>query len=96
MCSYWAKPDDCLDLARYLNDHITQVVSENPKRFVGTHSGHHLALSTCMSERTVSNSSSPVCFVALCFIQTLGNIGIHVSSLSNRSILSVYVSAESL
>jgi aminocarboxymuconate-semialdehyde decarboxylase len=35
MFSYWAKPDDCLDLARYLNDHIAQVVSENPKRFVG-------------------------------------------------------------
>jgi len=35
MFSYWAKPNDTLDLARYLNDHIAQVVSENPKRFVG-------------------------------------------------------------
>jgi len=35
MFSYWAKPDDTLDLAMYLNDHIAQVVSENPKRFVG-------------------------------------------------------------
>lgn len=35
MFSYWAKPDDCLDLSRYLNDHIAQVVAENPKRFVG-------------------------------------------------------------
>lgn len=35
MFSYWAKPEDTLDLARYLNDHIAQVVSENPKRFVG-------------------------------------------------------------
>jgi len=35
MFSYWAKPNDCLDLARYLNDHIATVVSENPKRFVG-------------------------------------------------------------
>lgn len=33
--SYWAKPNDCLDLARYLNDHIATVVSDNPKRFVG-------------------------------------------------------------
>eukprot|EP00128_Syssomonas_multiformis_P010457 Colp12_sorted_trinity150504_noHs@11033 len=35
MFSYWAKPEDTLDLARYLNDHIAQIVSENPKRFVG-------------------------------------------------------------
>eukprot|EP01101_Sappina_pedata_P004323 TRINITY_DN180_c1_g1_i2.p1 TRINITY_DN180_c1_g1~~TRINITY_DN180_c1_g1_i2.p1 ORF type:complete len:341 (+),score=148.02 TRINITY_DN180_c1_g1_i2:731-1753(+) len=35
MFSYWAKPDDCLDLSMYLNNHIAQVVSENPKKFIG-------------------------------------------------------------
>lgn len=35
ICSYWAKPQDTLDLAKYLNDHLAQVVSENPTRFVG-------------------------------------------------------------
>jgi len=35
MFAYWAKPEDTLDLARYLNDHIAQTVAENPKRFVG-------------------------------------------------------------
>ena len=35
MFSYWAKPEHCLDLSRYLNDHVAQVVAENPKRFVG-------------------------------------------------------------
>jgi len=35
MFSYWAKPEHTLDLAGYLNDHIAQVVSEHPKRFVG-------------------------------------------------------------
>jgi len=35
MFSYWAKPQDTLDLSQYLNDHVAQVVSENPKRFVG-------------------------------------------------------------
>ena len=35
MFSYWAKPDDALDLSRYLNDHIAGVVSDFPKRFVG-------------------------------------------------------------
>ncbi|KAI9189967.1 hypothetical protein H9P43_001400 [Blastocladiella emersonii ATCC 22665] len=35
MFAYWAKPEDTLDLARYLNDHIAQCVAEDPKRFVG-------------------------------------------------------------
>lgn len=35
MFSYWAKPEHCLDLSRYLNDHLAQVVAENPKRFIG-------------------------------------------------------------
>lgn len=35
MFSYWAKPQDALDLSRYLNDHIAGVVAEHPKRFVG-------------------------------------------------------------
>ncbi|KAJ3375739.1 hypothetical protein GGF31_002943 [Allomyces arbusculus] len=35
MFSYWAKPEDTLDLSRYLNDHIAQCVAEDPKRFVG-------------------------------------------------------------
>jgi len=35
MFSYWAKPDDALDLSRLLNDHIAGVVNEHPTRFVG-------------------------------------------------------------
>jgi len=35
MFSYWAKPDDALDLARILNDHIAGVVRAHPSRFVG-------------------------------------------------------------
>jgi aminocarboxymuconate-semialdehyde decarboxylase len=35
MFSYWAKPNDTLDLSRFLNDHIAEVVRENPNRFVG-------------------------------------------------------------
>jgi aminocarboxymuconate-semialdehyde decarboxylase len=33
--SYWAKPDDCLDVSRFLNDHIASVVERYPSRFVG-------------------------------------------------------------
>ncbi len=35
MFSYWAKPEDGLDLARRLNDQIAATVAAHPKRFVG-------------------------------------------------------------
>jgi aminocarboxymuconate-semialdehyde decarboxylase len=35
MFSYWAKPEDALDLSRMLNDHIADVVREYPQRFAG-------------------------------------------------------------
>ena len=35
MFSYWAKPADALDLSKLLNDHIADLVSRYPKRFIG-------------------------------------------------------------
>jgi aminocarboxymuconate-semialdehyde decarboxylase len=35
MFSYWAKPNDALDLSRLLNDHIAEVVRAQPTRFAG-------------------------------------------------------------
>lgn len=35
MFSYWAKPEDTLDLSRLLNDHIASVVAAHPRRFIG-------------------------------------------------------------
>jgi aminocarboxymuconate-semialdehyde decarboxylase len=35
MFSYWAKPEDTLDLSRRLNDHIASVVERYPTRFAG-------------------------------------------------------------
>lgn len=35
MFSYWAKPKDTLDLSRFLNDHIAEVVEAFPDRFIG-------------------------------------------------------------
>jgi aminocarboxymuconate-semialdehyde decarboxylase len=35
MFSYWAKPEDCLELSRFLNDDIAKTVSEHPGRFAG-------------------------------------------------------------
>ena len=33
--NYWAEPQDTLEISRYLNDHIANIVSEHPTRFVG-------------------------------------------------------------
>jgi aminocarboxymuconate-semialdehyde decarboxylase len=35
MFSYWARPQDTLDLSRFLNDHIAGLVARHPTRFVG-------------------------------------------------------------
>ncbi len=35
MFSYWAKPEDCLNLSMFLNDHIADIVHRYPKRFIG-------------------------------------------------------------
>lgn len=35
MFSYWADAHDCLDLSMYLNDHVAQVVEDNPKHYIG-------------------------------------------------------------
>lgn len=35
MFSYWAKPQDTLDLSMFLNDHIAEIVVRWPTRFVG-------------------------------------------------------------
>ncbi|MCL4133233.1 UNVERIFIED_CONTAM: hypothetical protein GTU68_060828 [Idotea baltica] len=33
--NYWAKPKDALQTSQFFNDHIAEVVSRHPKRFVG-------------------------------------------------------------
>jgi len=35
MFSYWARPADGAEVARFLNDHIARLVDEFPKRFIG-------------------------------------------------------------
>lgn len=35
MFSYWAKPLDCLDLSRYLNDHLIGLAKDYPKNYIG-------------------------------------------------------------
>ena len=35
MFSYWARPLDCQDLSRYLNDHIAALIQEHPMHYLG-------------------------------------------------------------
>ncbi len=35
MFSYWARPTDGLEIARFLNDHVAGVVGAHPRRFLG-------------------------------------------------------------
>jgi aminocarboxymuconate-semialdehyde decarboxylase len=35
MFSYWAKPIDCLELSKFLNDHIAQLVNDFPNHYLG-------------------------------------------------------------
>jgi aminocarboxymuconate-semialdehyde decarboxylase len=35
MFNYWAKPEHCLDVSRFLNDHIAEVVERYPAKFIG-------------------------------------------------------------
>jgi aminocarboxymuconate-semialdehyde decarboxylase len=34
MFSYWAKPFDCLELSRFLNDHLASLVQKHPKHYI--------------------------------------------------------------
>ena len=33
--NYWAKPDDALFTSKFINDHISMIVNEHPKHFLG-------------------------------------------------------------
>jgi aminocarboxymuconate-semialdehyde decarboxylase len=33
--SYWAKPNDGLEISRFLNDHLSALVEEHPKHYIG-------------------------------------------------------------
>lgn len=35
MFSYWAKPKDCAELSRFLNDHLAELVHRYPKNYIG-------------------------------------------------------------
>lgn len=62
MFSYWTKPQDGADVAKYLNDHIAEVATEFPLRFVGigTVPLQHTKLAIAELERCKQNGLAGV------------------------------------
>jgi len=89
MFSYWAKPRDTLDVARFLNDDIAEVVRENPKRFtaLGTVPMQDAELAARELERCVEELGFPGV-----------QIGTHVNEkdLDDPDLLPVFEHAEKL
>lgn len=89
MFSYWAKAEDCLQISRFLNDHIAGVVSHHSDRFVGlgTVPMQNAALAVEELERCVKE-------LGLAGIQ----IGTHVNekNLNESELYPVFEAAESL
>lgn len=74
MFSYWAKPADCLDLSRFLNDHLAGIVDDYPE--------HYLALGTLPMQDT------DLAIQELQRLQELGFPGIQIGSNVNQLNLS--------
>ena len=89
MFSYWAKPENGLDLSKLLNDHIASIVADQPRRFIG--------LGTLpMQEPSLAVSELERC------VKELGLVGVQIGTningmnLSDDSLFEVFESAESL
>lgn len=89
MFSYWAKAKDGHYVSQFLNDHIGQIVNENPKRFVG--------LATVpLQDTTLAVSEAERCVNKLGFRGF--QIGSHVNdkNLSDESLFPFYEACEAM
>ncbi|MBI3555044.1 MAG: amidohydrolase [Deltaproteobacteria bacterium] len=88
MFSYWTRPDDGLDIARFLNDHIAGVVAKHPTRFAGLATLPMQApkLAVLELERAMKNGMAGV------------QIGSHVGewNLSDENLFPVFEAAQAL
>ena len=88
MFSYWAKGEDALDLARFLNDHIHSVVQQQPERFLGL----------C----TIPMQSPELAVQELTRCMALGFVGVQIGShvndlpLSDPSLFPIFEACERL
>ena len=72
--SYWAKPKDCLELSKFLNDHIAALIQEYPKNYIGL--------------ATIPMQDSEVAIKELERAKSIGLIGIQIGSNINDENLS--------
>lgn len=74
MFSYWAKPSDGLEVSRFLNDHIIDLVNQYPKNYIGL--------------GTIPMQDTDLAIQELERIQKLGMVGIQIGSNINNENLS--------
>lgn len=74
MFSYWAKPQDGLEVSRFLNDHIIELVNQYPKNYIGL--------------GTIPMQDTDLAIKELERIQKLGMVGIQIGSNINNENLS--------
>ncbi len=72
--SYWAKPQDGLDVSRFLNDHIADIVNKYPKNYLGL--------------ATIPMQDPELCVQELERCKKMGFVGIQIGSNINDENLS--------
>jgi aminocarboxymuconate-semialdehyde decarboxylase len=88
MFNYWAKPQDCLEVSKFLNDHIAEVVQRYPKKFIGL--------------GTVPMQSAELAIAELERCKKLGLVGIEIGTnindvnLNEPQFFAIYQAAEQL
>lgn len=74
MFSYWAKTADCVELSRFLNDHIADLVAKYPKNYIGL--------------ATIPMQDTEAAIVELERAKASGHVGIQIGSNINDENLS--------
>lgn len=74
MFSYWAKTADALELSRFLNDHIAELVQRYPKNYIGL--------------ATIPMQDAEAAILELERVKAIGHVGIQIGSNINDENLS--------
>ncbi|MFM7300502.1 MAG: amidohydrolase family protein, partial [Crocinitomicaceae bacterium] len=88
MFSYWAEPKDCLELSRFLNDHIAELVYKFPKNYIGL--------------GTIPMQNEQLAIQELERIKSIGLVGIQIGSnindenLNEEKFFSIFQACERL
>jgi aminocarboxymuconate-semialdehyde decarboxylase len=72
--SYWAKTEDCVELSRFLNDHIADLVAKYPKNYIGL--------------ATIPMQDTEAAIKELERVKATGHVGIQIGSNINDENLS--------